>query len=352
VWALGVLLYELLAGQRPFTGKTVDQLEEAILHAEPPPIRKEAVDGQLLAIVNRCLAKKPSERYQTAHDLADDLRRWLDKTDEPRRPEWRRLVFAASMLLALGFTAALTLLVLRDRGHHDDPDQAQLATIHGQLEQKQAVPWLTAEGKPLRAHWIEGAGGLESLPDDGGTLRVTTQDSMALLELLPAVQRDRYRLAFHLKMEPGPGGRAGFYCLHEIAPTTLGPRHLFLSVSLADEGFFAGQFRVEFESYHLKEADHRAMPKGSGTFQPVPQGWHRVEVVVRPEYLQLYLDGKMMGEQRQDDLDFIVKHIRQDNDERALDAALPIPSFNRGGGFGLYANNTTAWYRDVFLTPE
>ena len=88
VYALGVLLFELLAGKRPYVVErgTLSGVVEAICRAEPAPLHaaaephtdRRALRGDLTAIVAKALAKEPARRYRSASELADDLRRHLD----------------------------------------------------------------------------------------------------------------------------------------------------------------------------------------------------------------------------------------------------------------------------------
>jgi serine/threonine protein kinase len=68
IWALGVVLYELAAGQRPFQGQTGFQLSSAILSQALPPL-PSAVPAPLAGVVGRCLAKEPGERYQKGTEV-------------------------------------------------------------------------------------------------------------------------------------------------------------------------------------------------------------------------------------------------------------------------------------------
>jgi serine/threonine protein kinase len=79
VFSLGVVLYELLTGRRPFRGDCRTELLEQITTLEPRPPRQieDAVPRELERICLKALAKRASERYLTAKDLAEDLRHFL-----------------------------------------------------------------------------------------------------------------------------------------------------------------------------------------------------------------------------------------------------------------------------------
>jgi len=77
LFAFGILVYELIAGQRPFTAPTAMALSAAILSEDPEPLAAVRADlpPDLSRIVCRCLEKNPRERFQTALDLSNELRR-------------------------------------------------------------------------------------------------------------------------------------------------------------------------------------------------------------------------------------------------------------------------------------
>ena len=77
VFSLGIVLYELLAGQRPFAGSTSADIASAILRDSPTPLARMRADlpSDLDAIVSRCLEKDARQRMQTARDLSNELRR-------------------------------------------------------------------------------------------------------------------------------------------------------------------------------------------------------------------------------------------------------------------------------------
>src|SRR5438132_3307570 len=78
VYSLGVVFYEMLVGERPFRDDDHSQLLEQIKSQEPRPPRQldDRIPKELDRICLKALAKRASERYSTAADLAEDLRHW------------------------------------------------------------------------------------------------------------------------------------------------------------------------------------------------------------------------------------------------------------------------------------
>ncbi len=117
VYSLGATLYELLTLRPVFTGNDRQELLRQIAFEEPVPPRRlhRAIPAELQTIVVKALEKAPQDRYATAQELAEDLRRWLDdRPIEARRPtliqrlgKWRR-----RHRVAVTATAVCLLVVL------------------------------------------------------------------------------------------------------------------------------------------------------------------------------------------------------------------------------------------------
>jgi eukaryotic-like serine/threonine-protein kinase len=83
IFSLGIVLYELISGHRPFVGDTAMSTMAAILREEPRPLD---APEQISRIVMRCLAKRPADRFQTVGDLKAALKQAQDTADSPPAP--------------------------------------------------------------------------------------------------------------------------------------------------------------------------------------------------------------------------------------------------------------------------
>jgi serine/threonine protein kinase len=81
IYSLGATLYELLTLQRPYPGQRREQVLAQIIHKEPKPLRKinKKVPVDLETICLKAMDKDPDRRYQTAGQMADDLRRYVNR---------------------------------------------------------------------------------------------------------------------------------------------------------------------------------------------------------------------------------------------------------------------------------
>jgi serine/threonine protein kinase len=137
VYALGATMYELLAGHPAVEGTDREEVLRRITFEEPPRLRSvdKAIPAELETIVRKAMEKDPADRYATAQELADDLRRWLeDRPIKARRPSWRQVaarwarrhrpvIGAAAALLAVS-ALALAVLLIQSEWHNQQLEAA------------------------------------------------------------------------------------------------------------------------------------------------------------------------------------------------------------------------------------
>lgn len=134
-FSFGTILYEMLAGQRPFRGETPLDTLSAILHREPEELsrRNPHVPDALAWVVQRCLAKDPVDRYASTRDLAQELASIREHVTESgslvtgwtRRRAGRRRAGLVALAAGLAVAAvAAGFWVVRARRGSDEPGSA------------------------------------------------------------------------------------------------------------------------------------------------------------------------------------------------------------------------------------
>ena len=132
LFTVGIVLYQMLTGKRPFTGDSVVTLALKIAKENHTPLEKlrPGVPASLRRVVDRCLAKLPERRFQTGAELADALVRVLAEIDEAAQDANRqrivplRVKWAATMALIVAVVMAITSSVIIQR---------QYAALMGQV---------------------------------------------------------------------------------------------------------------------------------------------------------------------------------------------------------------------------
>jgi tRNA A-37 threonylcarbamoyl transferase component Bud32 len=160
IYGLGATLYELLTQRPAVPGQTEGECLRQIIYEEPVSVRRlnRAVPVELATIVHKAMAKQPEDRYRTARELADDLRRFL--ADEPirarppgvgeraRRWAWRHrrvvggaLVGLVALVVILGATTwAVALAEMRTLAAYDTlkkEEAGRLAALKQEVTQRQ-----------------------------------------------------------------------------------------------------------------------------------------------------------------------------------------------------------------------
>lgn len=124
LWAVGVILYQLLTGKRPFTADTIATLMLRITQESPASVGELRPDtpASLRRVITRCLNKQPDKRFQSGRELADALRRVLQEVApapgtgrEKRRGIQLKAKLAAAMAAVVLAAMALTSLFVTHR---------------------------------------------------------------------------------------------------------------------------------------------------------------------------------------------------------------------------------------------
>lgn len=196
IYSLGLTLYEMLTLQPAFAGKDRQELLRQIAFEEPKPPRRlnGSTPGDLETIVLKAIAKSPAERYVTAQELADDLRRFLeDRPIQARRPtvlqrlrKWSRRhqpavftgVAAGIILLVLGMLGLVVsnMVITREKNQAlMDRQETKKQMFQSRLAEARAGRWSGRMGQRV--------GGLEALAEAANLARELDLGEDRLLEL-------------------------------------------------------------------------------------------------------------------------------------------------------------------------
>jgi Tol biopolymer transport system component len=146
IFALGAVLYEMATGRRAFEGKTRTSLIAAIVSSQPPAITnvQPLAPSSLDHVITQCLAKEPDERWQSARDVAQELR-WVQSSASPTPAASRASSRLWMAIAALGLIAAGTLaaLYVRERARPREPVSFSIIAPRGYWFR---VPVLSPDG--------------------------------------------------------------------------------------------------------------------------------------------------------------------------------------------------------------
>lgn len=155
LFSAGIMLYQMLTGQRPFQGDSLVALALKIAREEPTPIEKLRPDlpASLRRVVERCLAKAPDRRFQTGKELSDAFTRVLAELDEAQREKDKpqivplRLKWAGMMALIVAGVMAVAATVITQRQYSAMMNQVtdNGATLSRFIAAQNAVPVLSED---------------------------------------------------------------------------------------------------------------------------------------------------------------------------------------------------------------
>ncbi len=349
VWALGVMLYELLTGKRPFRGRRED-VSQRILNEEParPSRVRPGLPAELEAIVDKCLEKDPNQRYRSAEELANDLRAWL----EGKKPSvalrgafreiWRRfrryVYSAAALLLLVG--AITSAFVAAPYVKRPDLDWSHAETLIG------------PDREPK--HWSKI---LDRAPEPTigeGENQVFTLESNGFYPIALGEDRsfDNFRVEAEIQLSDKMDTEAGL-----ILPVTIkgptGKEHYFLKFGFMERpgGAFNSEGRVVNDLRRITDpregrvsCDISALPLQRSFPRPAAgeNTFHKIALEVRPDGTKLFWDKDNLGKIDPITLSDRVKELALDD--------LKL-TFGRQGRTGIYVSNGKAAFRNIVIVP-
>lgn len=138
VFSLGVVLYELLTGERPFRGATLVEISQAVLEHTPKPAHEvdPAVPEALSAIAARAMEKDPEHRYRSARMLSRELRHWIEENaqaaesaaaEPAAQAQRKRGALIAAVGTAVAIVTASVIGAIALNAHDDAPAAAATA---------------------------------------------------------------------------------------------------------------------------------------------------------------------------------------------------------------------------------
>jgi serine/threonine protein kinase len=374
VWALGVVLYEVLTGQRPFQGSSTKALRKAVLTRDPVPPRSlnRRLDPGLEAVVLKCLEKDPSRRFASAGELAEELGRWLRGEPLRTRPptKWQRLLrwsrrYAFSLAIALFLTGVTALLASLHLSRSPLGTNSDIESSQELLHRTGRVELVGTEGLPraYRMPWARAGVAVA----DSGHFEVHAQ-GLCMLELLPGPMPDRF--VFSAKVQQTSAqfmGTIGLYAGRVKLPDGT---HYALSFEFSDLGkhsMVLKQHPLASEQGHWATLQTIYLP---GIRQPPfhilywthhyhlppnpwnpPGPWRQLQMQLADDTFRVYLDGFLASEITRQELREKMSDWWSNQYMEVAGWSRPkemIDMWPTQGGLGVLINKSTALVAEAF----
>jgi hypothetical protein len=368
IWALGVILYELLTGALPFAHAERHQLFKQIQFASPPRPRalNTQLDARLEHIILRCLEKAPEDCYASAEELADELADWRVGAarralwaDEVRR--WGRKLRRQRRLWVGALIALLLLALSLALGAWYFDEGKRVRALKAAVERGEPVHLLGETGSPAYWNPVIGAADWSDRSPLNQPFTLSTA-GLCAAELLPAPLPEAFRFEAEVRQLRATGDQpeAGIYCLHSVQYTPAAAEVCLVALLFSDLGD-ARHRRAGFQLQRNSKpagaelvTNHFRMPLGAQPplppidFNALP--WRRLALEVRTHEVEGFLDNQAIGKVQRNSLHDAVKlaSLAAPQNNPAFD---PARIFQPTGGIGLILHRSVVEYRNVVVTP-
>jgi serine/threonine-protein kinase len=381
IWALGVILYELVTGRRPFQATEYEELLRQIRTEDPPRLRalRPKLDPVLEAIILKSLAKDPAQRYLTAGALADDLHNWLNGGPTLARPEsrlrrLRRFMRCHPLISGAVVLGGLMALLVPLLVHMRDPDRP-LRAMQRQLAGGKAVQIIGNQGAPPWSQFQAGEDQTRLSVNRDGFFTIDTWQ-VVLLELMPDPMMERYRFSAEVCMNDRIDfdSAVGIYFGHSKYWENSQAHNYFFELSYGKtEDIPQGkpatvhakdpskeiELRLNFRHYCEPAFGRiRNFRSPTGVWETLPadapaagdsEPWYKLAVEVTPEKLRVFWKEALIRE-------VLRKHWKMQMGKKSLlrkspDLKQAFPKFAARDALGLYVSRGSASFRLVAITP-
>ncbi len=354
VWALGVILYELLTGRRPFAGRTWDELREQVCAKPHAPA---AVGRRWRRVIDRCLAKVPAARFRSANELADAL---------TATGRWRWWV-AGGLAVSAAVGGAFAAWPRPEPPAAVWPDVPSVRDSLDKLVRGEAVELIAPDRPPAAFDWASGPGSgrVISAPDE--SFRVVSQSPAGcLVEFLPALPPGRYRIDADLLHETGNGmSWVGVYAAASHCQIARGRQHFVLLARYSDRGDtvavgpgndVSSNRRTHLQAQYLGDTDRDPVawyasdsaPHPNGRLVPPPPvGWRQVSLTLDPTAVAAAQAAAPVGGMT------FEQAMQTFADARKAFPDLPAAGWGVSpfGGVGVYVTSGSVVVRSFRVTP-
>ena len=364
IWSLGIVLYELLMGRRPFLGNNFE-VARAIQSQDVP--RPGELPAGLRTIVLCALEKDASLRYATAEAFAEDLQRWLDgKPVLGRQVSWykkaerfirRRATAGAALAILMAALAGIAVMrtpaAAETKDAADDPEVLDKQTI-AKLKNGEAVTLIDEKHWPKKLRWLTSPAAPVDTLDSGLTYSTLGRSLLLLLADQPLPE---FRLQAEVLIRNAvETGRVGLFFHHGSFPSGLGREHIFADFKYNDYEIVPPSDRVvglSVQRYGREPAPvvtRDAAPTLAVLLAKLPSGGltyvrRNLQLIVTRKEIVANFDGLPVQKWSR------VQYDKQRSNRLISGGAPPDMPIYPNGGLGLIWTKASATFTKVVIEP-